>query len=160
MATREEIISGLEMLIRESRRIGAQLTDEQWATTVDLDGWQGREVLAHVASVGTIVPQMAGSFTSAAPGTDSGASINIDQLNAALVGARKDKTIAELVDEVATAYAGVIDFVKSAPDDLLTRRVTFAGYKDVEMSEIVVRMVVLHGLAHIYSAYSAVMNNP
>ncbi len=160
MATRDEIISGVEMLIREGKRIGGQLTDEQWAKTVDLDGWQGREVLAHVASVGTIVPQMAGSFTSAAPGTDAGASINIDALNAAMVGARKEKTIPELVEEMTAAYTGVIDFVKGAPDDLLTRRVTFGGYKDIEMSDIVVRMVILHGMAHLYSAYAAVMNNP
>lgn len=160
MATRDEIIAGLDMLIREGKRIGAQLTSDQWEKTVDLDGWKGSQVLAHVASIGTIVPQMAAAFGSAAPGADSGAAINIDALNASLVGARADKTIAELVDEIASAYGAVIDFVKSAPDDLLARRVTFAGYKDVEMSDIVVRMVILHGFAHLYSAYAAVMNNP
>src|SRR5262245_31200320 len=82
MATREELISGVEMLIREGRRLATDLGPQQWDQVVDLDGWKNKEVLAHVASIGSLVPQMASGFAGAGPGTDAMASIDIDQLNA------------------------------------------------------------------------------
>ena len=85
------------------------------------------------------------------------AGLDINQLNAAWVGARAGKSTAELADEVATSYAGVIEWLKTAPDDLLAKRINAMGYKDVPLSDILVRMVVLHGLAHIYSVYSGIM---
>jgi len=65
MATKDDLISGLEMLIREGRRAAADLTDDQWSNMVDFDGWKNREVLAHVASLGPIVQPMLTSFVSA-----------------------------------------------------------------------------------------------
>lgn len=46
--------------------------------------------------------------------------------------------------------------MKSAGDDTLEKRVTVAGYKDVPFGDVLVRMTILHGLAHLYSVYSAV----
>lgn len=157
MATKAELISGLELVIQEGKRVAGALSGEQWAKTVDLDGWKNQEVLAHVASVGTLVQPMIGAWANAPAGADVGAGLDINALNEQLVAARRDKSIAELADEIATTYAGVIEFVKNAPDDLMTRQITIMGYKDVEASDLLVRMVILHGLAHIYSAYSSVM---
>jgi hypothetical protein len=157
MATREELIEGLELLIREGRRIGDQLSEDDWAKAVDLDGWKNKQILSHVAAVGGMVAPMAGGLTAAPAGSDAMASIDIDALNAASVAQREGKSIPELVAEVETAYRGVIEWVKSAPQETLDRRVTVRGYVEVPLSEIIVRMVILHGLAHIYSAYSAVM---
>ena len=157
MATREELIRGIEMLIQEGRRIGGAFSSDDWSKAKDFDGWKNTEVLAHVAAIGSLVAPMVTGMANAPAGTDAGATVNIDQLNATLVAARADKTAAELVEELEKNYAGVIDFVKNAPDDLLARKATFGGYVDVEVSELLVRMVILHGLAHIYSAYSAVM---
>jgi len=157
MATKQEIISGIEFLIQESRRLTASLTPDQWSKVVDLDGWKNQEVLAHISSVGTIVVPMASGFVNAAPGADALAGANIDAMNAAFVSARAGKTAAELTDEVATAYAGVIEWVRTAPDDVLSKRVTAMGYIDVPISDVLIRMIVLHGLAHIYSVYSGIM---
>lgn len=156
MATRDELITGVEMLIREGRRLATDLGPQQWEQVVDLDGWKNKEVLAHVASVGTLVPQMAGGLANAEPGTDAMAAIDINQLNAAMVGQRAGKSATELADELETAYKGVIKFVHDAPDDLLTKRATAGGHKDIPMSDILNRMVVLHGLGHVYSVYGSV----
>ena len=77
-------------------------------------------------------------------------------MNAGLVGARAGKTPAELADEVAQAYGSVMEWVRSAADDVLEKHVTAGGYKDVPLSDVLVRMTILHGLAHLYSVYSAV----
>ncbi len=156
MATKAELTAGFEVLIQEARRIAGSLSPEQWALSVDLDGWKGVEALAHVAGVGTLVVPMVTAAINAPVGANLFDTSTIDTLNAGLVGARTGKTPAELADEVAQAYGAAVEWVTSAADDALEKRVTVAGYKDVALSDVLVRMTILHGLAHLYSVYSAV----
>jgi hypothetical protein len=158
MATKDEIIHGLELLIREGRRAADSLTPGDWARAVDMDGWKNNEVLAHVASVGGMVAPMVQGMTNTPEGANAGASVDIDALNAAMVGQRKDKSIPDLATEMADSYGKVIEFVKSASDETLSKKVSFRGYENVPVSDLLIRMVVLHGLAHIYGAYSAVFD--
>jgi hypothetical protein len=158
VATKDEIIRGIELLIQEGQRAAMALTPEDWARTQDMDGWKSNEVLAHVASVGGLVAPMVQGMTNAPDGANAGANIDIDALNAAMVGQRKDKTIAELASEISDAYTQVIEFVRTAPDETLAKKASFRGYVDVPVSDLLMRMVVLHGLAHLYSAYSAVFD--
>jgi hypothetical protein len=158
MATKEEIIGGIELLIQEGKRVAAALTPEDWARTQDMDGWKNNEVLAHVASVGGLVGPMVQGMTNAAEGANAGAGIDIDALNAAMVGQRKDKSIDDLATEISTAYTQVIEFIRNTPDETLAKKASFRGYVDVPVSDLMMRMVVLHGLAHIYGAYSAVFD--
>jgi hypothetical protein len=157
MATKQELLNGLQMVIDEGKRIGGSLDQGGWAKVQDHDGWKNTEVLAHVASIGTIVPMFAQNMMNAAPGADNGAGVDIDALNAQLVGARAGKSVQELVDEIESAYKGVIEFVKNQADDVLQQKRTMRGYVDVPVSDLMYRMVVLHGLSHIYSAYAATM---
>lgn len=159
MATKDEIIRGLELLIQETKRVSTALTDDQWLNVVDLDGWKNREVLSHIAGVGGLVGPMVSGMANAPAGTNAFAAINIDEINAGLVGARTGKSAAELADETATAYTNAIAFIRGADEEMLSRKVTVQGYKDVPLSEILMRMGVLHGLAHIYSVYASVFNN-
>ncbi len=157
MATKDELITGLETLIRESRRIAAVLSDDDWTRAVDQDGWTGSQVLAHVAGVGTVIPMFINALANAPAGTDAmGGTANVDTMNAGLVGARAGRTPTELAEEVATAYAAVIDYVRGVPDDFLLKLGTAAGHKNVPLGDLMMRMVILHGLAHIYSVYSSV----
>ena len=157
MATKDELITGLETLIRESRRIASVLNDDDWTRAVDQDGWTGSQVLAHVAGVGTIIPMFVNALANAPAGTDAmGGTANIDTMNAGLVGTRAGKSPADLAEEVATAYGAVIDYVRGVPDDFLLKLGTAAGHKDVPLGDLMMRMVILHGLAHIYSVYSSV----
>ena len=158
MATKQDLIGGYEFLIQEARRIAASLSADDWTKAVDHDGWKNTQVLAHVAGIGSIVVPMVTGMSSAPAGTDVGAAMNIDEMNAGIVAARAGKTPAELAEEVATAYGAVIEWVRGAADDVLEKRATFQGYKDVPISDLLQRMTVLHGLGHIYAAYSAVMN--
>jgi len=159
MATKDEIASGLQMLIQEARRIAGAFSEDDWARAHDMDGWRNKETLAHIAAVGGMVQPMVAGLANAPEGANPGAGIDIDALNAATVGQRKDKSVQELTDEIATAYSGVIDFVRAAPQEQLDHIVSFRGYENVPISELLMRMVVLHGLAHIYSAYSAVFDS-
>lgn len=159
MATREELIAGVETLIQEGKRLAADLSPDELANAVDIDGWKGLEAFAHVAGVGAMVQPMAGGMANAAEGSDAFGAIDIDQINAGIVGARAGKTAADLAGEIETNYRAVIEFIKTVPEETLRKRVTVRGYKNVELSDLLNRMVILHGLAHIYSVYASVMNN-
>ncbi len=158
MATKEELTRGVELLIREGTRLGSDVRAEQWDNIVDFDGWKSKEVLAHIASVAGLVQPMVSGMANAEPGADAMGAVNIDQLNAAMVGQRATKTAEELVAELETNYRGVIEFIRTAPDEMLAKTATANGYIDVPVSDLLNRMVVLHGLAHIYSVYSSIFN--
>lgn len=155
MATRDELITGYEFLIGEAHRIAADLKPEQWAHAVDPDGWKGLEVLAHVAGIGGVVAPMVGMLLNAPAGASPVNLATIDPLNASLVAARAGKTPAELAEEIAQGYGAAIEWVQSAPQETLERRVTAGGHRDVALSDALMRMTVLHGIAHIYTVYGA-----
>lgn len=154
--TKEELATGIELLIRESKRIAAQLSEGEWANAQDSDGWKNKEILAHIAGVGSIVVPFMQQFAGASQGQDLGAGLDIDTLNAGLVGARAGKSIPELVQEIETGLTGAAQFARSQPDEFWEQRRTMLGYKDTTLVDLGMRMVVLHGLSHIYEAYSAV----
>lgn len=156
VASKDELIQGLELLIREGRRVAADLSPAQLETVVDVDGWKGKEMFAHVAGIGAMVAPMVTGIANAAPGTDAIGGIDIDQLNAGIVAQRAALGADALAEELEKNYRAVIEFLRNAPDDLLSRTATARGYKDIPVSDLVNRMVVLHGLAHIYSVYSSV----
>jgi hypothetical protein len=157
MATKDELIAGMRFVVQEARRTGSALSADDWARASDMDGWKNNQILAHVAGTGGLVVPFVSGLANAPAGTDAAASFDIDALNAQMVAQRAGKSIADLVAEIDTAYSGVADWLRTAPDETLEKRATVGGYKDVPVSELMMRMVVLHGLAHIYSAYSAVM---
>jgi hypothetical protein len=156
MATRDELVQGVEFLIRESRRLANDLSEEQWENVVDLDGWKNREVLAHIAGVGGMVVPMTGGLLNAPAGTDALGAVDINALNAGIVAQRAGKSATELADEVEKSYRGVIDWLKGADAAMLEKRVTAGGHKDVPAGDVLMRMVVLHGLGHVYSVYSSI----
>ena len=160
MATKSELTAGLEFLIQESKRLAGSLSEADWAKAEDMDGWKNTQVLAHVAGVGTIVVPFLTAMGNAPAGADTTGGTDINALNATLVGQREGKSPAELAEEVEKGYRGVIEFVRTAPPDLLERHATAGGHKDLPISDLMMRMVVLHGLGHVYSAYAAVFNNP
>ncbi len=157
MASKQELVSGLEFLIREGRRIGGALDEPAWAKVQDGDGWKNKEVLAHVGGIASVVVPFMENVAKADAGADSAAGLDINALNAGLVAARADKSVPELVEELAANYRGVIAFVESQSDDFWTQKRTFRSYTDVPLSDLVMRVVVLHGLGHIDSAYAAAM---
>jgi hypothetical protein len=156
MATRDEVAGSLQVLINEARRIGARFTDDEWAAEGDEAGWTRKQVLAHIAGVGSMVVPFASSLANAGQGANLGENFNIDAINAQIVAQRADKSVAELVAEIESAYGAVIDYVGGAPDSLLETPVEFADFRGITLAEIVNQMVALHGIAHIYHAASRV----
>jgi hypothetical protein len=154
MATKQELIEGLAMLTREAKRLAGRCTDEEWRLPSDEGGWNNREAYAHVAGVAGIVVPFATGMLNAPAGTDMGAALNIDQINAGIVAARADKSIPELAQEFESAYGAVAEWLRGQPDETFEKRATIGGYRDMTVGDLLMQMVVMHGLAHLYHAAS------
>ena len=155
MATKDELIAGLQVLITEGKRVGVRLTDAHWAAAGNEGDWTNKQILAHVAGVSGMIVPFVTSIANAPAGADSGAGLDVDALNAQIVGQRADKTVPQLVDELATNYSGVIEWLRTAPDELLERRASFHALKDMTVSDLMMQLVVMHGIAHLYHAADA-----
>ena len=156
MATKDELTKGLDVLIQEARRMSADLTEKQWERAVDLDGWRNKEVLAHVAGLGAIVVPLINAMANAPAGTDIASGNDVDAMNAGILKSQSGKSAAELAEEIATNYGAVAKFIASAPEEMLEKRATVGGHKNLPISDLLMRMIVLHGIGHIYSVYSGI----
>jgi hypothetical protein len=155
MATTAEITNGIDFMVREAERLVNTLREEEWASVQDIDGWKNTQVLAHIAGVGSIVLPFTQNLLAAEEGAAS-PPIDIDAMNAGLVGARAGKSVQELLDEIRSVYKGVADFARDKPDDFWTPRRNILGYRDVTLGDLLFRMVIMHGLGHIYSVYASI----
>jgi hypothetical protein len=158
MATKEELINGMELVIQEGHAIARRISGDDWNKVVDLDGWKNAQVLAHVSSIGQVLVPFATNMANAADGANLAEGLDINAMNAGLVAAREGKTPQELAQELETGYRAGIEWLKTASDDLLDKRVAFREMKDTSVSDVIATVVVLHGIAHFYSAYDALMN--
>ncbi len=157
MTTREELIQGLQMLIREGERITSTFSGEDWKKQVHDDeggGWNRKQVYGHVTAIAEIAPNLAPNLAAVPEGGDAGAGIDINAMNAQLVAAKDALSESELMDAFKAAYENLIKFVQEMPDEQLEAQTTF-GAVSGSVADVVDSLIVLHGIAHIYSAGGA-----
>ena len=154
MTTREDLINGLTMIIREGRRITATFSPEDWKKQVHDDeggGWNRKQVYSHVAAIGEIAPSMAPNLATVPEGGNASTGVDIDSMNSQLVAAKEALSETELMDAFAAAYEKLIEFVKEMPEEQLQAHTAFGAISG-SVADVVDSLIVLHGLSHIYSA--------
>ena len=154
MTTREDLIDGLKMIVREGQRITSTFTPEDWKKQIHEDeggGWNRKQVYCHVTAIGEIAPSMAPNLASVPAGGDAGAGLDLDAMNAQLVAAKEAMSESELMDAFTAAYEKLIEFIKEMPAEQLEAQTTFMAISG-SVADVVDSLIVLHGLAHIYSA--------
>ena len=154
MATKEEIIAGLELTVAQAKRTAALFAEGEWDWK-RAAGWTPKEVYAHLASVAAMVPGMAQAMLGATEDQDLLAGMDVDQMNAAAVGAMASMTPQQVMEAFETNYRKLIDFVKSVPSEQWNMRRRLAS-EAVPVSDILANAVMLHGLHHVYEAASRV----
>ena len=154
MTTREDLIDGFKMIIREGQRITSGFEPDDWKKQVHDDeggGWNRKQVYCHVTAIGEIAPSMAPNLAATPAGSDAGAGIDLNAMNAQLVAAKESLSEAELMDTFTAAYEKLIEFVKEMPQEQLDAQTKFMAASG-SVADVVDSLIVLHGLAHIYSA--------
>ena len=151
MATRETIISGMQQVIAEAKRV-ASLLDQSGEWDVERQqGWTPKQMFSHVAAVGGMLPATAPMLLAAPEDADFTQANDIGALNAQTIGAMKDMTTGQILQALETNYNKAIEWVKTLPDDQMTPLRTFAQSKNTA-GDILETVGVLHANHHLYEA--------
>ena len=152
MATREEIIAGLELTIAQGKRTTAMYAEGEWDWK-RASGWTPREVYSHLAAVAGMVPGFNQALLSAPEDRDLAEGMDVNQMNAQGVGAMASMTPEQVMQAFEANYRKLIDFVKGVPAEQLALKRRLMS-DSIPVSDILANSVMLHGLHHVYEAYS------
>jgi len=123
------------------------------------NGWNGRQILAHIASIEWTYPRLLDiardapppeaepASPAAAPPTRTMRGGN-DDYNARQVAKRAHLSAAELLEEFERNRAATIRAVEAADEDLLARRIRSAGGVVGPLAEVFYKVAVVHVLGH------------
>ncbi len=153
MTTREDLIDGLKMIVREGLRTTATFRPDDWAYTVHTEenGWTTKQVYCHLTGIAEILPGMAGQLSQAGEGEDAAAGVDIGAMNAQLVAAKEQLSEADLMAAFEAGHESAIEFIKGMPEEQLQHTIRVMDI-EAPLAEILDTIVILHGLMHIYHA--------
>jgi hypothetical protein len=151
MATKQEIISGMQEVVSQARRVSA-LLDAQGDWDVKRPaGWTPKEMYCHVAAVSGMIAATGPGLLAAPEEADFTASTNIADLNAQTVASMSGMTPQQLTQAIEANYGKAIEFVKSIPDDQFQTKKTFAQMT-MPIADLLGNIAVLHANHHLYEA--------
>ncbi len=154
MTTREELIQGLQMMLREGERITSTFAPEDWQKVVhdeESDGWNRKQVYSHVTAIAEISPSLAPNLANVPEGGNAGEGVDINAMNAQLVAAKNELSETELMATFRTAHENLIEFIQGMPQDQLDAQTAFGNISGT-VADVIDSLIILHGLSHIYSA--------
>ena len=151
MATRQEIVSGLEMTIAEAKRTTSLFDADEWDLKRPV-GWTPKEIYSHLGSLVAMAPAFSETFFKATEDEVLFEDLNIDQINAASAAAGESKTPQLVMEEFETNYRKAIDFVNSFSDGQFEVKRRIGDMPLRSASDIFATSFMLHGLHHVYEA--------
>jgi hypothetical protein len=151
MTTKQEIITGMEGVIAQARRVSALLDDQGDWEMKRPAGWTPKEMFCHLASVSGLLATTGPGLLAAPEDADFTASTSIADLNAQAVASMSGMSPQQLTQAIETNYGKAIEFVKSIPEDQLQVHKTFAQMK-MPAADLLANIGVLHANHHLYEA--------
>ena len=138
----------------------ATIDDETLAAGRYESGWNGKQILAHMASIEWTYPRLLDIAKKAASGETAKpaypapprpqqGSPQIVDYNERQVAKRADASTAELVDEFRTNRAALIAAVEQADDALFTQPITSAGGARGPLADVLNFVAVQHVRGHL-----------
>jgi hypothetical protein len=116
------------------------------------NGWNGRQILAHIASIEWTYPRLIDVARSPTPLADEAPTRAMrggnDAYNDRQVAKRAHLSAAELLEEFERNRAATIQAVEAADEELFTRRIRSAGGVVGSLAEVFYQVAVLHVLGH------------
>lgn len=155
--TKQELIAGLKSTGEALVARLSKMDDAALALGRYENGWNARQILAHVASIewtykrlvenakqprATARPERAPEASAPAGGNP------IDDYNARQVARRADKTVKELLQEFKENRAGTIAAVESCDEALLSQPTRSAGGAEGTLAQVLEFVAVRHVEQH------------
>lgn len=148
MRTKAELLAALEASRDE---IVAGLDDLDLSTGVYEGGWNGHQLLAHIASMEWTYPRVldlpAATDEEAAQPRDT--SVSVDDYNRRQVERRDGAPVADLIDEFVRNRTRTIAAVAACPDESFGRRVRSAGGTVGSLADVLWFVAVEHVRGHL-----------
>ena len=151
MTTREELIDGFRMIVREGLRTTASFGPDDWSYQVhdEEGGWSVKQVYCHLTATADITPGFIAAMSQTPEGQNTAAGLDVDAFNARGIAAREGMGESELMEAFKTSHEKLIEFVQGMPEEQLQQRRRF-GAQEGPVVDIMASALVLHGLSHIY----------
>ncbi len=153
VVTRAELI---ESLITDGAHLEAAIAElpaRAFERGVYEQGWNARQLLAHLAAIEWTYPRLIERAEQRASGADvpqgGGTGFNMDAYNARQVERRADQPIEQLLTEFRRNRAATIDAVRAADAVLLGQPTKSAGGVEGTLLEVLASVAVGHVREHV-----------
>src|SRR5262245_35759175 len=162
MPSRSELLAALRASRDEVVRIIGALPPERLEEGRYENGWNGRQILAHLPSIEWSYPRLIelarepshpDAPPSAAADRESGLPTREmrggnDAYNERQVSRRAHLSVADLIAEFGKNRAATIEAVETAPGELFSRPIRSAGGRTGPLATVFYEVAVLHVLGH------------
>jgi hypothetical protein len=154
--SKEELLAALRSSAAEVVRIVREQTPEQLEAGRYENGWNGRQILAHLASIEWTYPRLIDIARAAEAGTAPAVGDpptrtmrgGNDAYNDRQVARRSDHSVEQLLAEFEQNRAATIAAVEAIDDALLARRIRSAGGVEGPLALVFAAVAVAHVLGH------------
>ncbi|MFN2463474.1 MAG: maleylpyruvate isomerase N-terminal domain-containing protein [Candidatus Dormibacteria bacterium] len=138
--------NGVEIAARVRAMPAEAFAEGSWE-----NGWNGRQILAHVASIEWTYPRLLdlariGGRDEAAAAVEG---FDIDAYNQRQVDKRVEMSVEDLVTEFERNRAATIAAIESAPDELCSAHIRTVGGIEGTLIEVLNYVAVVHTIDHI-----------
>lgn len=151
MATREELMGGLQFVPAQARRVAGMLdAANEWDVKRDA-GWTPKEMFAHVAAILGMMPMMGPDVLKAPPEADVVDGLDIAEFNERGVASMRSMDAKQAVEAISTNCSKMSDWAKSLTDEQLESKHKFRGMP-MTMSDFLMTVTVMHPIHHLFEA--------
>jgi hypothetical protein len=155
--SKTDIVEVIRNTQEEVESLVSSAAETAWSKPVYDQGWDARQLLCHIASTSGVAGFLVGMAKTPARGSGGvGADFDIDAFNAQQVAARKDKPIAEVLEEVRGNCQRGIESVQNAADDLLAQHFRAPWGVEGPLADVIVGSIEEHLMTHVRDLVKAV----
>jgi hypothetical protein len=153
--SKDEILEGLLASGARASETLRALAAEQLEAGVYEGGWNGIQLVAHIASIEWTYPRLIGMAEAARDIGDGGRPPSgdprggMDGYNERQVEQRADHSLAQLIEEFERNRAATIEAVEAADDQLFTESIRSGGGIEGTLAEVFQNVTIDHVLGHL-----------
>jgi hypothetical protein len=151
MATREELMGGLQFVPAQAKRVAGMLDAANEWDVKRPAGWTPKEMFIHVAATVGSMPLIGPDILKAPPQADIVGGVDIAQLNERGVAPMRSMDAKQAVEALSTSCSKMSDWVKSLTDEQLESKHKFRGMP-MTMSDLLMTVTVMHSIHHLFEA--------
>ncbi len=151
--TRNELVAALQQDGDSFVETVSALPSDAFERGVYEQGWNARQLLAHIAAIEWTYPRLIERAEQRAGGDDvpqgGGAGFDMDAYNAKQVARRDDQPVEQLLTEFRRNRAETIDAIRAADEDLLKQPTRSAGGVEGTLLDVLEGVAVGHVREHV-----------